>query len=65
MCAVSTVVCSYPLSVQLASDLKLSSDRVDGEGAALVPLHDGEAHVVVRGAVQILRHHLRHNRSRH
>lgn len=49
---------AYLLSVQLASDFKLSSDRIDGEGASLVPVHDGVSHVIERRPVQVLGHHL-------
>lgn len=49
---------SYSLSVQLASNFQLSSDRIDGEGAALVTVHDGVPHVIVRGSIKILGNHL-------
>lgn len=49
---------SYSLSVQLASNFKLPSDRIDGEGAALVTIHDGVPHVIVRRPVKVLSHHL-------
>lgn len=38
---------SYSLSVQLASNFKLPSDRINGEWAALVTGHNGVPHVVV------------------
>lgn len=49
---------SYSLSVQLAGHSQLSSGRIDGEGVALVPVHDGVAHVIVGGSVNILSNHL-------
>lgn len=48
----------YPLSVQQASYSQLPSDRIDGEGTALISLHDGEPDVIVRRSVKILSHHL-------
>lgn len=49
---------SYSLSVQLASDFQLSSDRIDGEGAALVAIHNGVPNMVERGPVKIFSNHL-------
>lgn len=54
-----TASSSYSFSVQLASNFKLPSERIHGEWAALVPVHNGVADVVVGGSVQILGHHLR------
>ncbi|TNN89683.1 hypothetical protein EYF80_000286 [Liparis tanakae] len=56
----ATTVRVYP---ELASDFDLSSDRVDGEGAALVAVHDGVPHVIEGRPVEILGHHLGINRT--
>lgn len=49
---------SYSLSVQLASNFQLSSDWIDGERAALVTIHNGVPHVIVRRPIRILSDHL-------
>lgn len=49
---------SYSFSVELVSNFQLSSGWVDGEGAALVTVHDGVPHMTVGGPVQVLSIHL-------